>query len=87
VLELVDHEPETIDLGLELVALGTKLLKLLWIIIVRILIPRTWQKFICAGIRNQVISLWVVDLSIVSCIALQLTIEIIWTDISNDPLH
>jgi hypothetical protein len=52
VLELIDFEPKTVDLGLELVALGLKLLKLLRIIIVRILIPRMRQKFICAGIRN-----------------------------------
>jgi hypothetical protein len=46
-----------------------------------------WQKLVCAGIRNQMISLWIVDLSIVSYVSLQSTIEIIWINILDDPLH
>ena len=83
-LQLLTLSLSLIPLNLKLLSLG---LKLLCIITVGILIPRMWQKFICAGIKNQVISLRVVDLSIMSSISLQPTIEIIWINILDDPLY
>ena len=74
-------------LYLSLLTLSQRLLQLLSIITIRILIPRMWHELICAGIRNQVISLQIVDLSIMSCISLQSTIEVIRINILNDPLH
>ena len=74
-------------LYLSLLILSRRLLELLSIITVRILIPRMWHGLVHAGIRNQVISLQIVDLSIVSCISLQSTIEIIRINILDDPLH
>jgi hypothetical protein len=63
------------------------LLELLHIITVRILIPKVWHKLVRAGIRNQVISFWIVDLNIISCISLQSTIEVVRINILDDPLH
>ena len=66
-----------LTLSQRLLSLDLRLLKLLRIIAIRILIPRVWHNLVCAGIRNQVISFWIVNLSIVSCISLQSTIEIV----------
>ena len=70
-----------------LLSLGLKLLKLLCIITVRVLIPGMQHKLICIGIRNQVVSLWIVDLSIVSHVSLQLTIKVVRINILDDPLY
>ena len=53
-------------LYLSLLTLSQRLLELLCIITIRILVPRMWHELICADIRNQVISLCIVDLSIMS---------------------
>jgi hypothetical protein len=74
-------------LYLSLLTLSQRLLVLLCIITIRILIPRVWHELVHVGIRNQVTFLWIVDLSIVSCISLQSTIEIVRTNILDDPLH
>ena len=74
-------------MSLNLLSLGLKLLKLLCIITIRVLVPRMQHKLIHAGIRNQMISFSVVDLSIMGCISLQLTVVIIWINIIDDPLH
>ena len=71
-----------LTLSQRLLPLDLRLLELLLI-----MIPRVWNKLICAGIRNQVISFWIVDLSIVSCIPLQSTIEVVGINILDDPLH
>ena len=55
-LEVVDPKLDIVVLELEIATLSLKLLKLPHIIVIRILIPRMWQKFICAIIRNQMIS-------------------------------
>jgi hypothetical protein len=75
------------SLYLHLLILSRRLLELLCIITIRVLIPRMWHKLICAGIRNQVVSLWIVDLGIVSCVSLQSTIEVVGINTPNDPLH
>ena len=39
-------------LYLKLLTLSLRSLELLCIIVIRVLVPRVWQKLICAGIRN-----------------------------------
>jgi len=51
-LKLLTLSLKLLSLNLRLLSLALKLLKLLCIIIIRILVPRMWQKLICAGIRN-----------------------------------
>ena len=43
-------------LYLKLLTLSLRSLELLCIIVIRVLVPRVWQKLICASIRNQMIS-------------------------------
>ena len=76
-----------LTLSQRLLSLNLRLLELLHIITIRILIPKLWHKLICAGIRNQVISFWIADLSTMSCISLQSTIEVVRINILDDPLH
>jgi hypothetical protein len=76
-----------LSLNLRLLSLGLKLLKLLRIVAIGTLIPRVWHELIRAGIRNWMLPFWVVDLSIVSSISLQPTIEVVRTNIFGDPLY
>ena len=76
-----------LTLSQRLLSLCLKLLELPCIITVRVLIPRIWQELIGAGIRNQVVPLWIVDLSIVSHVSLQSTIEVVRINIVDDPLY
>ena len=48
---------------------------------------RMWHELICAGIKNQMVPLWIVDLSIMSHVSLQSTVEVVRINILDDPLH
>ena len=75
------------SLYLDLLILSWRLLELSCIITVRVLIPRIWHELIGASTRNQVVPLWIVDLSIVSHIPLQSTIKVVRINIVDDPLY